>query len=269
VRGIVVASLNLHGGLDGWGREWDVAEACAVLEADVLVLQENFVPAGEPGIASEVAASLGYELRGTTLATARRYPPVEDGKGFGPPFWSHRPVGLRVAMSRRTPRSEAQRRAWGAGASGGWGLAVLSRCPFTRVEQLDLGQLKRDPAHRRALLVEVQTEGGPLAIAGVHMSHLSDGSVVQYRRLARALPPAGVDAVIAGDMNCWGPPLRLLLPGWRRAVRGRTWPAARPLAQADHLLVRPRMRVVEASVVRVGRTDHRAVRARLELPAAR
>lgn len=265
--GIVVASFNVHGGMDGWGRDWDVVAACAELDADVLVLQEDFVAEGDGhGVAGEVAARLGYEVRRARLAVARRFPPVEDGRGFGPPYWSHRPVGMRVVAPRRLPRSGASRRTFEAGARGDWGLAVLSRSGFRRVEEIDLGQLERDPAHRRALLVELDTgDGRALAVAGVHMSHLSDGSAVQFRRLARALPPPGVEAVVAGDMNCWGPPLRVLLPGWRRAVRGRTWPASRPLAQADHLLVRPGMRVVEASVVRVGGSDHRAVRARLEL----
>lgn len=270
MRGIVVASFNVHGGMDGWGRDWDVVAACARLDADVLVLQEDYLPEGDGrGVAGEVAARLGYEVRRARLAVARRFPPVEGGKGFGPPHWSRRPVGMRVVAPRRLPRSsrsEALRRAFESGERGEWGLAVLSRSPFRRVEELDLGQLQNDPARRRALLVEVDAGGGrPLAVVGVHMSHLSDGSAVQYRRLARALPPAGVEAVVAGDMNCWGPPLRVLLPGWRRAVRGRTWPAWRPLAQADHLLVRPGMRVLEASVVRVGGSDHRAVRARLEL----
>jgi endonuclease/exonuclease/phosphatase family metal-dependent hydrolase len=265
VPGIVVASFNLHGGVDGWGRAYDAVAACAQLDADVLVLQENFARggrhAGAPaGLAGEIAGALGYSVRTVHLAEARWYGEVADGRGFGPPPWVRRPVGLRVALARRTPRQEAGRRAWAAGERGSWGLALLSRLPLLRVEEIDLGQLRRDPAHRRALLAEVDAGGRRLAVAGVHMSHLSDGSVAHFRRLARALPPPGVEAVVAGDMNCWGPPLRLLLPGWRRAVRGRTWPAPRPLAQLDHLLVRPSMAVAGAAVVRLGASDHRAVR---------
>jgi len=62
-------------------------------------------------------------------------------------------------------------------------------------------------------------------------------------------------------MNLWGPPLSLLLPGWRRAVRGRTWPAWRPHSQPDHIFVNEAVAVGGSSVVRAGNSDHRAVRA--------
>ena len=263
--GIVVASFNVHSGVDGWGRPYDAASACEQLDADVLVLLEDFVPDGRPGLAADIAAQLGYQHRAVTIARARRFPPAAGPRrGFGPPVWARRPVGVRVALPRRA-QSARRRPAWDAYVEGDWGIAVLSRHPITRCEDIDLGQLRRDPAHRHALVVEVDAGGARLVVAGVHMSHLSDGSLAQFRRLARALPPPGVDAVVCGDMNLWGPPLRALLPGWRRAVRGRTWPAARPLAQIDHLLVRPRLRVSEPAVVRLGASDHRAVRATVEV----
>jgi endonuclease/exonuclease/phosphatase family metal-dependent hydrolase len=65
-------------------------------------------------------------------------------------------------------------------------------------------------------------------------------------------------------MNLWGPPLVLLLPGWRRAVKGRTWPAWRPHSQTDHILVSAGVGVVDGRVVYVGNSDHRAVRAELK-----
>ena len=262
---IVVASFNVHSGVDGWGRPYDAVGACERLDADVLVMLENFVPDGEVGLAAEIADRLGYDHRSVALARAKRFPPAPpDRRGFGPPVWARRPTGVRVAFPRRA-RSGHSDTAWNTYDEGDWGIAVLSRRPIGRCEDLDLGKLRLDPAHRHALLVEVDVEGNPLVVAGVHMSHLSDGSVVQYGRLARALPPPGVEAVVAGDMNMWGPPLRVLLPGWRRAVRGRTWPAARPMAQIDHLLVRPGQRVIATEVLQLGASDHRAVRATIEV----
>jgi endonuclease/exonuclease/phosphatase family metal-dependent hydrolase len=64
-------------------------------------------------------------------------------------------------------------------------------------------------------------------------------------------------------MNLWGPPVSLLLPGWRRAVRGRTWPSWRPHSQPDHVLVTSVVRVIDGAVVRTGNSDHLAVRAHL------
>jgi endonuclease/exonuclease/phosphatase family metal-dependent hydrolase len=65
-------------------------------------------------------------------------------------------------------------------------------------------------------------------------------------------------------MNMWGWCVdRLAGPGWRRAVRGRTYPAHRPHAQIDHILVSRPVEVIDAQVVRQVMSDHRPIRARL------
>jgi endonuclease/exonuclease/phosphatase (EEP) superfamily protein YafD len=51
---------------------------------------------------------------------------------------------------------------------------------------------------------------------------------------------------------------------WRRGVTGRTWPAARPHSQIDHVLVRPGdVQVVDAAVLDACGSDHRPLFARL------
>ncbi len=66
-------------------------------------------------------------------------------------------------------------------------------------------------------------------------------------------------------MNTWGPLVRRFLPGWHRAVIGSTWPAWRPHSQIDHILCAGVARVVDGSVCPDFGSDHRPVRARLEL----
>ncbi len=149
---------------------------------------------------------------------------------------------------------------------GAWGVALLSRLPVVRSEALDLGRLRRDPSHRGVLLAEVGVSGRRLTVLGTHFSHLTHGSLVQLSRLRAVLPPREVPAVLAGDMNLWGPPLSAMLPGWRRAVRGRTWPAWRPMAQIDHILVNPPVHVERGEVLGPGGSDHLPVRARLSIP---
>lgn len=263
---LVVASFNLHAGIDGWGRPYDAVEACEQLGADVLVLQEAWTPAGGRGLAAEVADALGYDLREHQLADGLR---LEAGPGahtsWGPR--GHDPLhprrlwigGEEATMQRRLLRWQ------GRAEVGSWGIAVLSRLEVRSSEVLELGRLRRDFTRRAALRVELDVAGRPLAVVGTHLAHFSHGSVFHLQELRRRLPAAASPAVLAGDMNFFGPPLAALLPGWRRAVRGRTWPSDRPHSQLDHVLVTRPVGVVSGEVCHLGRSDHRPVRARLAL----
>jgi endonuclease/exonuclease/phosphatase (EEP) superfamily protein YafD len=130
-----------------------------------------------------------------------------------------------------------------------------------RVEIVDLGRLHRDRARRAAIVVRLR---GGVTVVGTHMSHLTYGAPVQFVRLRRHLSDlVHGPAVLAGDMNLWGPPVAALLPGWRRALAQPTWPAWRPHSHVDHLLVRGGLEVLEAAVLPMAGSDHRPVRARL------
>src|SRR5579875_3604587 len=119
--GLVVATFNVHGGIDGWGRPFDVVEACRALDADVLVLQETWSPAEGPALADTVAAALGYETVSRPMAPAVLYPPAEAQRAsWGPPRWPRRDVGMRTS-ARRVTRPAAVR--------GSVGLAMLWRVP--------------------------------------------------------------------------------------------------------------------------------------------
>jgi endonuclease/exonuclease/phosphatase family metal-dependent hydrolase len=62
----------------------------------------------------------------------------------------------------------------------------------------------------------------------------------------------------------WGPIVSGALPGWRRAVRGRTWPAPRVQHQLDHILVNGKVRAFDGTVCEFTGSDHLPVRATLE-----
>ena len=114
--------------------------------------------------------------------------------------------------------------------------------------------------------IELPGADGLLRVVGTHLAHLSQGSprhIASLRRTLNAMTP--VPSVLAGDMNLWGPPLVLLLPGWSRAVRGRTWPtwSRWPLAQPDHILVRGPARAESGEVLPITDSDHLPVRATL------
>jgi endonuclease/exonuclease/phosphatase family metal-dependent hydrolase len=275
--GVVVATYNVHGGVDGWGRPYDVVAVCRAVDADVLVLQESWGPDGGESLSRQVARELGYAVEELTLARGRMVaPPPADGARWGPPLWTRTHYGMRLdRRPRRPPAAGCDPARRGAPAPvglvrGTWGIAVLSRLEMRVVRTIDFGQLPTDPARRGAIVAEVSMpspRGGSLHVVGTHMAHLGQGSprhIATLRRDVRDL--VGRAAVVAGDMNLWGPPLSALLPGWRRAVRGRSWPAWSPvlLAQTDHLLVTGPVRVRHAAVLRLAGSDHYPVRASVE-----
>lgn len=261
-----MASFNVHGGVDGWGRAFDVVAICRRLEADVLVLQEVWTPGGGEGVADQVAAELGYRATVVPMARAKMFPvPPRPGTKWGPVLRNHPGVGMQVLPPPQTPRVGTGHRY--PGTLGTSGIALLTRSAFgdAPAEVIELGSQGGDPVRRVALQAGVLVDGERLVVTATHMSHLRHGSPRQLRLLGGRLPPRRQPAVLMGDMNLWGPPLSALFPGWSRAVRGRTWPSWRPVFQIDHVLVTAPVRVVESQVVELPGSDHLPVRAVLAL----
>lgn len=261
--GLVVASFNLHAGVDGWGAPFDLRAVLAALDADAVVLEESFSPAGGPSLAELAGAELGYEVVAVPLARARRLRLAGPGPGtrgrWGPPK-AARARSLWLELPRHTRRQPPRQR---RGEPGTWDLAVLSRVPIETWRAVPLPALRRDGPERHLVEAVLATDAGPFTLAATHLAHLSAGSPIQIRALARLLAHQSGPAALLGDMNCFGPPLVALLPGWRRAVRGRSWPSWRPCCQPDHVLVNKAVRVVAGRVVPLGGSDHLPVRAEL------
>src|SRR5580658_661069 len=265
----VAASFNVHAGVDGWGRPFDWLAACRALDADVLVLEEAWEPDEGPGMVATIARDLGYAVFEHSLARGRvALPdPAADGRWMRSLDW--RSVNHSIYLDSERPLSGSVTRSprFTTARAGSWNLAVLTRLPVSRTEVIELGRLWRDRVRRCALVVFVELAGREVAVAGTHMTHITYGSPLHYRRLARALDRVVGDApaLLAGDMNLWGPPVGLLLPGWHRAVKGRTWPAWRPHSQVDHIVVRG-LAVRSGEVRPDAGSDHRPIAARVGLP---
>ena len=230
-----MASYNVHWGRDKTGRRpFAIDEVCRRLDADLLVLQEAWIPDGAASDADQVAAEQGYAVTHAVM-----------GRGV-----------IRHRRHRFVPEAQA---------AGSLVVSVLSRLPVVSTRVIELLHSPLDQAPRRvAIAVAAQAEGSPFHFVGTHLDHLTHGSPWQLRRLAAELPGPAVPAALAGDMNMWGPVLSTLLPGWRRAVRGATWPSHRPHSQIDHIMVTPAVRVHSGEVVRAGRSDHLPVGAVLD-----
>jgi endonuclease/exonuclease/phosphatase family metal-dependent hydrolase len=238
-----ITSLNAHAGVGprtyGPRAPYDLAAVVEELAGDLLVVQETWWPDGESSAVAEAAERLGAQL-------------------FELPFG-------RAVIS---PWPHVRRDGSGTGTSG---ISVVSKLPARLVRHVPFGQVPNDhTVERKGILLEVDTPGGTIDLIGLHLSsRLPYGPPMQLRRLRAQLPPARRPGIIVGDCNFWGPGVVACLPGWRRAVRGRTWPARAPHSQIDHVLLRDgptrRFVVVDAAVLRDVGSDHRPVRTTLEL----
>ncbi len=107
---VVVATFNVHGGVDGWGRPFDVVDACRRIGADVLVLQESWFPDGGVSMAAHVASELGYVSVELQFARGRiTAPPDRPLETWGPRLLTWSVHGLRLDR-RRSGTAEQRRR---------------------------------------------------------------------------------------------------------------------------------------------------------------
>jgi len=147
-------------------------------------------------------------------------------------------------------------------------VGICSRLPILARRDLPIGRIRRDPyGTRAALMCTIDVGGTEVDVVGVHVSSLLWwlGPMRHLHALRPQLPTIDRAVVVAGDCNLWGPGVVRMLPGWHRAVRGRTYPAHRPHSQIDHVLVRDNITVLSGEVLPATPSDHRPVRARLRV----
>ena len=228
---LTVASFNAHYGRDMKGNPFDVVEVIRRLDADLVVVQESWVPDGAVSDVDRAASELGYKVNHVVMGPAR--------------------------VAGRKPRLVSARLAEGVLV-----VSMMSRPAVVSESVLEMPHLPMDLAPRRfAIRTEVSVEGDSFVFVGTHLDHLTHGSPWALRRLARQLPGPDQPAALAGDMNMWGPVLSALLPGWTRAGRGRSWPNRRPHSHIDHIVMNAPVRSESFAVVRAGASDHLPVRA--------
>jgi endonuclease/exonuclease/phosphatase family metal-dependent hydrolase len=236
-----VASFNAHWGVgrfdDERGRRYDVAEVVRGFEADIVIVAESWRDDDGTGILDPLAGD-GYQIENVTQM---------------PLILRHDHAGVRDAAPRE----------------GMWEMAVCTRFPVLARREISLDDRRKDLVYsRRALLVTVAIDGAPVEIIAIHTS-----SKVWYLAPVRHLLSAkrqltnSMPQVLAGDFNFWGPPVGVMMPGWDRPVRGRTYPAHKPHSQIDHVLVRGGIEALSGEVLPRTPSDHRPVRARLRLPS--
>jgi len=265
-----VTSVNLHAGIDGWGRPFPAVDRCVEFDTDLLLIQENWTPDGSLSIASEIASLTGMHMVETTYATGRRghENPKASEKWLSKKGFLGHDHALYFDSVKKLPQNLADRPHYQQAERGAWGTAILSRFPLHSTSVLELPYLRRDRSHRRPLVATISVDATEVTVICVHMSHLTYGSVMHFNQFNQQLKALGVEKrpiIVGGDMNNWGPPLVAQVRGVRRAVRARTWPAWRPHSQLDHLLVSTSLAVERGRVLADIGSDHLPVTASLRL----
>ncbi|HTL84515.1 MAG TPA: endonuclease/exonuclease/phosphatase family protein [Acidimicrobiia bacterium] len=233
-----LAAYNAHWGVARRGvrsgARFDVAEIVRGFDADVVVVPEAWRDLSGRGFLDELVDD-GYRIEVLPFVTYRH--------------------GVREP-SRGHP------------GEGVWELALCSRLPILARWTIPIGSIRHDPASPRfALACTIDVNGSEVDIVGVHVSSRlwTFAPLRHLNALRPQLPPPDRLAVLAGDCNFWGPGVVSVLPGWRRAFRGRTFPAVHPHSHIDHVLVRDNVSVVWGEVLGETPSDHRPVRARLRV----
>jgi len=251
-----LASWNIFRGRTREGDRFDldlVLRALRDVDADVVALQEVDRDQEESGTSDQarvLAEALGMDWR----YAATLYGPV----GQAPP------AGTPVA---EPPASDP------GGAA--YGIALLSRQPFTRAETVRLPRTGRKEP-RAALLTEVPTGAGPVTVAGTHLTNSLLPSAGQLRFLQRQLIGWPAPRLLLGDLNLWLTLVRVASRrGWQPLVRGGTWRNRAPgtfgwTVQLDHVLAHGGgLRPGRSRILAGPASDHRAVVVEVELLPAR
>jgi endonuclease/exonuclease/phosphatase family metal-dependent hydrolase len=155
-----------------------------------------------------------------------------------------------------------------------YGIALLSRLEPESVTPVALPHPEGRGEPRVALIARLGLPGGPLTVAGTHLSFVPRSGIRQLRWLQRRLEDEPAPRLLLGDLNLWLPLVRAVSrPGWRPLARGRTFPNPPPgsvvrSVQIDHVLANgggERLRVRRSRVAAGPISDHRALVVDLEV----
>jgi endonuclease/exonuclease/phosphatase family metal-dependent hydrolase len=263
-----VASLNLHCGFGFFGQPFDVAAALCQLEAEVVCVQESWLPMPLPGDGlvpggglkgGSAAAEPGApQLRSASIPSAEPDPLEEAAAKLGAS--AHRVVMVR-------PRSLSLAGIPADSGPGELAIAILTTLQVADYEVIELGTAPTDAVPRFAQVLTLNLAGGTsVRVVNTHLTHRLTSPLqlrsLQQRIRSDARHSGRIPTIIVGDLNM-PRPLAALSITYAPTVRGRTWPATRPIVQLDHILADQRFKVIESAVLPPVGSDHLPIWARL------
>lgn len=149
---------------------------------------------------------------------------------------------------------------------GSYGMAVLSRLPVVRSDNLRLPD-GAEPRTALAVTVRLPRSGVPLRFVGIHFYRTAEERLAQAVSLEEQLGAEAVPTVLAGDFNSrpGSEVMGHLAAGWTVVEKGEdsfTFPSYAPDHEIDYVLMRPsgsfeilQQRVLEEPVA----SDHRPI----------
>jgi len=164
--------------------------------------------------------------------------------------------------------------------SAAYGVALLSRCPVTSWETVQLPPVPFpapwrhhdrlwptlvDDEPRVAVAAALDSPLGPLTVVNTHLSFLRWWNGRQLRLLMRSLAPLPRPMLLVGDLNM-GPDKAYRGTGMTGLGAHLTFPVDRPREQIDHILADPPLRA-RTSTCRLPVSDHLALVADLDSTA--
>ena len=149
---------------------------------------------------------------------------------------------------------------------GAYGMAVLSRWPIARSENLRLPD-GDEPRSALSLVVELPRTGVRLRLVGIHLYRTEAERLAQARSLEGHLASDSLPTLLAGDFNSEPGTvvMRHLGIGWHIVNKGDdalTFPSHAPEREIDYVLLRPSDRIEvlsEAVVDESVASDHRPI----------
>jgi endonuclease/exonuclease/phosphatase family metal-dependent hydrolase len=285
-----VASFNLHHGVSSTGTPFNVTAALCQLDATIICVQETPRPSGGDGkddmdrgdtqaSGNNTAAADGADrdsgdrADGADRDSGDRADGADRDSGDradGADRDSGDRAGRQSAVSDQLSDAAAKlgmslHRAGNDGPLGEFAIAVLTTLPVAGYEVVELGTAPGDFIPRRAQIVLLQLpDGRRLRLVNTHLTHRFT-SPVQLLRLQRRLKP-GLPTIIVGDLNM-PRTIAARWPGYADLIRGRTFPAERPLLQLDHVLASRGIEPVGGTVLPPAGSDHLPVRAEIRISA--
>lgn len=149
---------------------------------------------------------------------------------------------------------------------GAYGMAVLSRWPIARSENLRLPD-GDEPRSALSVVVQLPRTGVRLRFVGIHLYRTEEERLAQMRSLERLLAADSLPTLLAGDFNSepGTAVMEHLARGWRVVDKGDdalTFPSYGPEREIDYVLLRPSDRfevLSEAVLDEPVASDHRPI----------